>query len=102
MTPPPESDEAKKLIPLIMAITLAVFGGLVKELASTKEHTPVKFAAGMLIGAFTGVLAYCLCHHYGFEDYITSAICGASGYLGLPMLDKISKTARNLLPSGDK
>ncbi len=87
----PPSEESKKLIPILTALTLALVGGIVKELSINKEHTAARFLSGMIIAAFTGMLAYCICAHFAWDSYITAAITGASGYLGLPFLDVLAK-----------
>jgi hypothetical protein len=45
----------------------------------------------MIVGGFTGMIAYCICAHFAWDGWLTAAVAGASGYLGLPMLDVLAK-----------
>ena len=80
-----------------MAFIFAVAGGFIRELASKKEQSPLKFLGGMCIGGFTGMIIFCICKHYNVEDYLTAAVVAIAGYAGLPILEVLTKILKRAI-----
>ena len=72
---------------IIMHGALALCGGVVREITHNKSYSLAKFVAGGFVGSFTGILAYCVCRHFGISEWGTAAITGMGGYCGSPLLD---------------
>jgi hypothetical protein len=77
--------------------TLAVMGGVVRELTHGKGMSIFTFIGGGFVGMFCGILAYCVCHEYGLSQYLTAAVTGLAGYMGSPLLDFCSAQARKVI-----
>jgi hypothetical protein len=76
---------------------VALCGGVVREITSGKHISFVRFLAGGSVGAFTGMLVFCVCKHYGLGEWLTAAATGMGGYTGAPLLDLGSNLFRKIV-----
>lgn len=72
-------------------------GGVVQELAHGKQYSVIKMLIGAIIGAFAGIIAFCVCSHFFMEDSLTAAVTGMAGYMGAPLLDTISRYLKKVI-----
>ncbi len=86
-------------IEVLINIVLASFGGLVKRMAD-HERNPVRrvsfsyFVVGSSISMFVGIVVYFLCKNFDISQFLTISLTALSGYMGTPVLDLLSKTAK--------
>ena len=91
MNPPDDFDKGITTTKLLANFIIALVGGMVHHLASSKEYSVTKMLAGMAVGCFTGTIAYAVATHYGTEEWLKAAVTGMAGYTGAPLLDYGSK-----------
>jgi hypothetical protein len=90
------------VIDLLISVSLASFGGLVKKIADSEKNAAVKrtaayFFGGSLISIFIGVTAYLICTNFNVSGLLTAGISGIAGYMGTPVLNLLSNIVKKRL-----
>jgi uncharacterized membrane protein len=87
-------------IEVLINITLASFGGLVRRMSELEKKDPGKkgslsyYIVGSLVSMFVGVVVYILCKNFGASQFLTAGLTALSGYIGSPVLDLLSDIAK--------
>jgi len=89
-------------IEILINLTLASFGGLVKRLSDLEKHPERKatfayYVTGSGISMFVGIVVYFLCKNFDVSQFLTAGLTALSGYMGTPVLDLLSSIAKKRL-----
>ena len=86
-------------VEIVINITLAAFGGLVKRLSELEKQPDKKvtlayYTIGSIISTFVGIVVYFLCKSFNAPQFLTAGLTALAGYMGTPLLDLLSDVAK--------
>lgn len=84
---------------ILINITLASFGGLVKRLTELEKNPTMKitlesYMARAFISMFVGIIVYFICKNFDVSQFLTAGLTALGGYMGTPLLDLFSEIAK--------
>jgi len=88
-------ESVDKIWEVIIAVTLAVAGGLARVL-NLKDKVRLKLSfilSELFISGFAGLMVLLLARSFGLADDWLGLICGMSGWVGPKILDLVSRKA---------
>lgn len=84
----------RELVNSFMILILALWGGLANYLnrlryAKIKVFNILDFAGVITTSGFTGVVVFLLCKYNNIDQYMTAALVGISGHMGIKLVHKL-------------
>ena len=86
----------------IIVVLIALSGSIVSYIRKHRREKFVirKFADGMIVAAFAGVITSCVCRGLHVEPMLSSAAVAIAGYCGGSLLDATEKSIISLVEDG--
>ena len=82
---------AEHIVDYIIAVVLAMSGGLASILNKKTKLKVTQILAEMFIAGFAGLMVLLLARASGLTGYWLGLVCGMAGWIGPKILDAISK-----------